>query len=1074
MLNQRKSCVVFTIARAIMCLGLLSAFVFLLPCEGRAQGNIYPLTISGPIPANAVAAAVADVNGDNKPDLVIVTSHGGSLAVSSVLDFAENSTPSAATSLTALCTPAGSPIVADLNKDGKSDVVFNCGQYVAVLMGNGDGTFQTAQYYAVNPNSILIVDLKGNGYPAIVVSNCATNPQLAVLMNNGSVVAGANQFTVASNPACSGSGPGGNWVEAAGDFNGDGKQDVVMYSFTPPSGNSLVLFPGNGDGAFGTPLTTSLQSSAVAFTAGDFNGDGKTDLAYSSAHGLQILFGSSNGTFTTGALLAGSGTSLLAAQLTSSGAVDIIVDGQNTVVFHGDGKGNFTQAGSYAPFGIPYLMKPLGATNENLYLVNLSADDAVYILTGNGDATFQAIPSTTIFNTNGTSPVLFADFNGDGLNDFATVVVQGTESVVSTALARGDGTFGLVDQTLPTATGSVVAGDFNRDGKADLIAVDPGAGIGHGNTTLQYSQVTFYAGNGNATFQNGVSTSFPILGASSGVAGDFNGDGKLDLVLPYDNIFGQQGDAPAGDGLVFLPGKGDGTFGAPVPFDQNPNPVGEFNGSLLVADLRNNGKLDVIELGQSEVFLGNGDGTFQQIPLTPANSGPVLAIADVNGDGIPDLVTGGVLSTTTINPEVYLVNPGVYLGNGDGTFQAAPAYSPALPAGATLIAAAVADVSGDGHPDLVLTYSFGSVFISTDNGAGYGDASYVAVFLGDGAGNFTADPNTYFAGPAGSMPFGSASPQLLLGRFNNSAPKTPDRTLDAMWVDGATATVLLNQKNAAPGPPSPYTTMVSLGASATSLNVNSNVTLTALVTGLAPSGSVTFTAANTTLGTATLANGVASLTTSFAATGGYTVTASYGGDTANMSAVSNAVNITVMPPPSFSISANPPSATLKAGQSATITITATPVGGYTGTLNFSCGTLPTGVTCNFNPTMLNVAGSPASTTLTISTTAATAANGSGPLPQRRNPWVPAGTLALAGILGLALSGRTRKTARTLRGMCWLLLLAAAMAGASGCGSGGSYSKPSNPGTPSGSYMVSVVVGANLGSSPGINLSLTVQ
>lgn len=1073
MLNQGKSCVAFTLARAIVCLGLLSAFVFLLPCEGRAQGNIYPLTTAGPIPANAVAAAVADVNGDNKPDLVIVTSHGGSLAVSSVLDFAENSTPSAATSLAALCTPTGSPIVADVNKDGKPDVVLNCGQYVAVLLGNGDGTFQTAQYYAVNPNSILLVDLKGNGYPAIVTSNCATNPQFAVLMNNGTVAAGANQFTVVSNPACSGSGPGGNWVEAAGDFNGDGKQDVVMYSFTPPLGNSLVLFPGNGDGTFGAPLATSLQSSAAAFTAGDFNGDGKTDIAYSSADGIQILFGSSSGTFTAGPLLSGSGTSLLAAPLTSSGAIDIIAAGQNTVVFHGDGKGNFAQAGSYAPFGIPYLMKPLGATNQDLYLVNLTADDAVYILTGNGDATFQAIPST-IFNTDGTSPVLFADFNGDGLGDFATVMVQGAESVVSTALARGDGTFGRVDQTLPTATRSVMAGDFNGDGKVDLIAIDPGAGIGHGNTTLQYSQVTFFAGNGNATFQNGVSTSIPILGASSGVADDFNGDGKLDLVLPYDNIFGQQGDAPAGDGLVFLPGKGDGTFGVPVPFDQNPNPIGQFNGSLLVADLRNNGKLDVIELGQNEVFLGNGNGTFQQIPLTPANSGSVLAIADLNGDGIPDLVTGGVLSTTTINPEVYLVNPGVYLGNGDGTFQATPVYSPALPANSTLIAAAVADVNGDGHPDLVLTYSFGSVFIQTDNGAGYGDAAYVAVFYGDGAGNFAPDPNKYFAGLAGLVPGESASPRLFLGRFNNSAPKTPDRTLDVLWVDGTTATVLLNQKNAAPGPPSPYTTMVSLGTSATSLSVNSSVTLTALVTGLAPSGTVTFTTANTTLGTATLANGVASLTTSFTATGGYTVTASYGGDTANTSAVSNAVNISVMPPPSFSISANPPSTTLKAGQSATITITATPAGGYTGTLSFSCGALPTGVTCNFNPSSLNVAGSPTSTTLTISTTAATAANGSGPLPQHRNPWAPAGTLALAGMLGLALRGRTRKMARTLRGMCWFLLLAAAVAGAAGCGSGGSYSKSSNPGTPSGSYMVSVVVSANLGSSPALTLPLTVQ
>ena len=134
-----------------------------------------------------------------------------------------------------------------------------------------------------------------------------------------------------------------------------------------------------------------------------------------------------------------------------------------------------------------------------------------------------------------------------------------------------------------------------------------------------------------------------------GITGDFNSDGKLDLILPFGS--GCQ------SGLLFVPGNGDGTFGAPV----NLNPSQAFTTqNFLVGDLNNDRKLDFI--WGNAVFLGNGDGTFKQIPLnTP--TGTAVAIADLNGDGILDAVSG----------------VSIYAGNGDGTFQTTPFYSPTAP-----------------------------------------------------------------------------------------------------------------------------------------------------------------------------------------------------------------------------------------------------------------------------------------------------------------------------------------------------------------------------------------------------------
>jgi hypothetical protein len=298
----------------------------------------------------------------------------------------------------------------------------------------------------------------------------------------------------------------------------------------------------------------------------------------------------------------------------------------------------------------------------------------------------------------------------------------------------------------------------------------------------------------------------------------------------------------------------------------------------------------------------------------------------------------------------------VYAGNGDGTFQTSPFYTADLPDSATVDNAVAGDVNADGHADLLVQYS--TPFISTG----------VAVFLGNGNGGFTVDTKTYFSGNKTDI-LALSSPSLL-ARLNNQAAMLPgDKALDYLTFTSGGATALLNQTNPAPKGPSLLPTATTLAISAATADENQQVNLTATVMGVSPAGNVDFVAGSTMLGTATVTNGVATLPFQFTSAGSFSVTANYAGDTLNAGSMSNAVSI-VVPAPDFSVAASPATATVAPGQSATTMLTLTPVAGYGGTVKFSCGTLPAGVSCSFAPSSVTPAsGAAATTTLTIATTA---------------------------------------------------------------------------------------------------------
>jgi CubicO group peptidase (beta-lactamase class C family) len=270
----------------------------------------------------------------------------------------------------------------------------------------------------------------------------------------------------------------------------------------------------------------------------------------------------------------------------------------------------------------------------------------------------------------------------------------------------------------------------------------------------------------------------------------------------------------------------------------------------------------------------------------------------------------------------------------------------------------------------------------------------------------------------------------------------------------------------------------ALTSSASSINAGASATFTATVkgTGGTPTGTVTFLNGSTSLGTGTLTAGVATLTVSLATAGVDSVTAQYGGDSTFSGSTSSALLETVVPV-GVSATISPTPLIIKSGSSGTLNIILTPTGGYTGTVSFSCGALPSNASCTFVPTSIAItAGTTTATdTLTIRTTTDTVAaltpalHPSGPLNEILSAislWLPGSLLAMFGFK----RGKRSPRLRRLLLLGFTCLAGLGIGVLTGCGTSADLSTS----TPAGSYTVPVILTVSGGTGQTVNATVIVQ
>ncbi len=1015
-----------------------------------------------------------------------------------------------------------SAIAADFNNDGIVDLAApvqgSTNSYaISIALSNGDGTFQPGVLIP-NPNGVdgdqlLYGDFHNTGKQDLIVVH-GTNPatfELWVPTGNGTfTVPSTGPTTITANFLVGG---------AVFDVNGDGNLDLVFVDAHTPANVWTLL--GNGDGTFQAPTSVALGSKVSNVIFDDFNGDGILDFAAITGTQDVVYLGHANGTFVAGTPLTnpdglydicnnaagdlnGDGKpELIAANCSASGAAG------NLTVYVNNGDGTF-KAGVYYSAGTETTdntaanISPLAVTiadvngdgKNDLVVSNHDAGD-VTVLLGNGDGTVN-VP-TVGYNAGGTpkTSAIVQDLNGDGIPD---IVVPDDNFSFAYLQGYGDGTFrGAQDFYAPVPGGfsagatAIAVGDLNGDGYPDLVvgnygfnppngsgigvtvflsnpdgSLQPGINLGKGGSfegvavadfngdgnldiaTVNESNngVEIYYGNGKGSFP--ANTFFPGVSTNAFkiIAGDFNGDGHPDLAIVN----------TGSNNISVLLNDGTGNFGTAVTYATNGTGTG-----IAAADVNGDGILDLV-VPQSnqgvDVFLGNSDGTFQAAKTSTFafNNLGNVALGDLKGDGKLDIA---VTVADHVAPNEGLA---IAQGNGDGTFKTPVLFSTTLQ-NALLVPPTPGDVkmfdlNGDGKLDVIYSNSgYGTIGVLYNTGTNLFAAGMfydpVETPAGSGAANYTANA-------------------IALADVNN------DGAMDVVTANYnyAGATVLLNatgSSNALKSSANP----VVLGAS-----VTFTATIAANVRGVTaiPTGSVSFLDGNTTLGSANLANGVATFTSAKLAVGTHNITAVYSG-TANFHArTSSALSEVITATPDFAFGTLNPSVTVTPGKSATYTFNITPSGGYNGTVAFNCpASLPSKVGCSFSPASLTPSnGTYSSTTLTLTTTAASTASLTPPVLPNSKPTDP---MLLASLGGFGLFGLVFVSAGSKRGRGHMAILGVALlitmfalVGCGGSSSSNNNNNGSTPGTPAGQYTISVTATGSGNGAPvhTMNVTLIVQ
>jgi hypothetical protein len=684
-----------------------------------------------------------------------------------------------------------SVVTGDFNGDGEPDLaVANPNEGITILLGNGDGTFtpSPANVAVSHPISIAIGDFNADDKLDLAVTyseyvdNVGIVGTFNILYGNGD-----GTFTSAGTPCCSGF----NGTIAVADFNADGIPDLALGN---DNGTVTIL------GVYPGPQSPATGGYPVSIAVGDFNRDGVPDLAVGNSGGtnpVMVLLGNGDGTFTPAPISLATGTnasSIAVGDFNADGKLDLAVadNSSNTVtILLGNGDGTFTPAPQISATWVNPSSIAVGDFNADgkLDLAVANNSNTVTILLGNGDGTFTA---TAVGPANGNQPSSLAigDFNGDGVPDLAVANFNGNVSILTTS---------LTETASATVTGIAVAGsgthtivasyagdsDYARSISsatplsATVPATPPVFTPGSGTyTTPQSVTITdalpgvsiYYTTDGTTPTPGSTKYTGPITVPASvrlkaiAWGGNYGpspvASANYTIITTTSTLTVSGSDpytmtcnvvGPAGTGISGPTGTvtfsdltanqvlGTATLGTATTAwsfkPQTSYAVGKSPMGMAYGDFNNDGKIDVATVNTSDntvsVLVGNGDGTFQPQTIFRVGNAPGgIVAADLNGDGKLDLAVTNASDGTV----------SILLGNGDGTF--AQQINDGV--GKSPQGIAVADFNGDGKPDLAVT--------NQNDGT-------VSILLGNGDGTFKKQ----FTLPVGKSPLG-----ITAGAFTGS------------------------------------------------------------------------------------------------------------------------------------------------------------------------------------------------------------------------------------------------------------------------------------------------------------------
>jgi FG-GAP-like repeat len=986
---------------------------------GNGDGTFQPQTTDavGTLPASIVTA---DFNGDGKPDLAVVNFYDNTISV--LLGNGDGTFQTQVTYAVSLgdseefVLPANSLVVGDFNGDGKTDLAVAGSGAVMVLLGSGNGTFQSALTTTCSScgQAMAAGDFNGDGKLDLAVTGGGGSTTVLLGLGNGMFSLNATYAT-------------GNGTEVAvADLRGNGKLDLVITQGVfndNPYGGSFAVQLGNGDGTFQTPAFYGTNSLAYGVILADVNGDGQFDAVITNTvltpisggkpsfpGSVSIVLGFGDGTFVGGTdyITSGGIGSILSADFTNNGNLDLAVILPSMIdLTLGTGNGTFNPFRSLPTAQTPFAIAAgdlrnngevdLVSANNPCNSISNCNPGTASVLLNNGNGTFQ----THVDYPAGFQPygVALGSFRNNGTLDIA--VSNNAANTVSILLGNGDGTF---QSPVPYPTGAypdqIAVGDFNQDGNLDLAVATENGGT------------SVLLGNGDGTFKAQVSYG---PGAQSIIAADFNGDGNLDLAV--DN-----GNGP----VAILLGNGDGTF-------QQPITLSFAGGGFAVADFNGDSKLDLLTAepaggGDEILALGNGDGTFQA-PLTyllgpvPQTTVSGQTVGDFNGDGAPDLAAS-------------------FAGPSAGiSVMLSTAFKAISPTGLSFGYQGVSTIS----PPQTVTFS-------NPSNVKFSIAS-IAV-----SGNFaqtntcgaTLAPGENCAITVTFSPTGTGQESGTLTITDSTRVSKVSVGLSGTGVNGSYLTAYPYRRNF-----SPQLVGATSASSAIQLANTGNQSLS--ITGISITGTDAGDFSQTNNCGATLpagSNCLAQITFTPQAIGSRSATLSVADSAPGSPQTAFLSGVGLGPLPSFSIGAASGSATsqtISAGQSASFSLALAQVGSFTGTVNLSCSITPVvtpASTCNLSSSSVQVTGSAAPTvTATVETTGPSTSAGWFPaVPPAGLP--RAWTFTLLGAAGLFVAARRRRAA--WGGLAMLLVCLSVS-----CGGNGSSSSHTSPGTPAGTYTATV-------------------